>query len=126
MHTGYAAMSQIYTPEVCIEFNALGEWLRLQLVEVTKGTKAYFTGVGTIMALHITDSGIEGFVRGDEETERSDLKDLFWMEMMEQRYWISRRGSINLILGTPKAELKRFVGCVKVFLDKYEDLMVIK
>jgi glutamate-1-semialdehyde 2,1-aminomutase len=125
MHAGHTAMSQIFTPEICIEFSALGEWLRLQLLEATKGTKACFTGIGTIMTLHITDSGAQKLVRSGDFVERSDLTDLFWMEMMEHGYWISRRGSINLILGTPKEELERFVGCVKTFLAKYEDLMTI-
>jgi glutamate-1-semialdehyde 2,1-aminomutase len=126
MHAGYAAMSQIYTPEVCIEFNALGDWFRTQLLDVTKGTKACFTGVGTILSLHITDVGVQSLVRGEDVVQRSDLQDLFWMEMMEQGYWITRRGSIALILGTPKEELERFIGCVKSFLDKYAALMRIK
>ena len=124
MHTGHTAMSQIYTPEVCVEFSALGEWLRMQLLDATKGTKAYFTGVGTIMALHITDLGFQNLTRGEDVLERSDLKDLFWMEMLEQGYWISRRGSINLILSTPKEELERFVDCVKTFLKKYDGLLM--
>jgi glutamate-1-semialdehyde 2,1-aminomutase len=126
MHAGYAVMSQIFTPEVCVEFNALGDWLRAQLLDVTKGTKASFTGIGTIMSLHITDAGVRNPARGEDVVERSDLRDLFWMEMMEQGYWITRRGSIALILGTPKEELERFVGCVKNFVDKYAELMRIK
>jgi glutamate-1-semialdehyde 2,1-aminomutase len=126
MHVGHTAMSQVYTPEVCVEFNALGEWFRMQLLSLTKGTKAYFTGVGTLMALHVTDYGIQSLAHSEDVVERSDLKDLFWMEMVEQGYWTTRRGSINLILGTPKEELERFVNSVKSFLEKYDHLMMIE
>jgi glutamate-1-semialdehyde 2,1-aminomutase len=126
MHAGHTAMSQIFTPEVSVEFNALGEWLRAQLLAVTEGTRAFFTGVGTIMTVHFSDARTPGVARGDDISERSDLRDLFWMEMMEQGYWLTRRGSIALILGTPKEELERFVGCVKSFVQKYDDLMRIE
>jgi glutamate-1-semialdehyde 2,1-aminomutase len=126
MHAGHAAMSQIFTPEVSVEFNALGEWLRAQLLAVTEGTKAFFTGIGTIMNVHFSNAGVQKVTRGDDIVERSDLRDLFWMEMMEQGYWLTRRGSIALILGTPKEELDRFIRCVKSFLEKYDDLMRIE
>jgi glutamate-1-semialdehyde 2,1-aminomutase len=126
MHAGYVAMSQIYTPEVCVEFNALGNWLLAQLSDLTKGTKACFTGISTIISLHITDVGVQSLTRGEDVVERSDLRDLFWMEMMEKGFWITRRGSIAVTLGTPKEELERFVGSVKSFLDKYAHLMSVK
>lgn len=58
MNVGYAAMSYIFTPEVCIAFTELGEWFLKALGKVTKGMKCCFTGKGTILIVHFTDAGV--------------------------------------------------------------------
>jgi len=125
MNAGYAAMSQIFTPEVCTEFTSLGEWFLESLSEVTKGTKCCFTGKGTILTVHFTDAGVQKITRGEDVAERWDLKDVFWMEMMDEGFLIQRRGTIALILETPKAELERFVDCVRAFLAKHSEIMKV-
>lgn len=127
MYTGFAGLSRVYTPAVCVEFNAAGDALRGKLAEATRGTKMCFTGVGSILASHFTDSGAQTIAREDDGgVEVAPLKDLFWFEMMEQGYWITRRGSIALVLDTPQEELDRFVECVKAFLARHESLVVVK
>ncbi|EKG17125.1 Aminotransferase class-3 [Macrophomina phaseolina MS6] len=103
----------------------VGNGLLQRLREVTAGTKATFTGVGTVMCLHITDEGVRDLVCTDDVEERDDLKELFWMEMLEEGFWITKRGMIALILGTPQSELDRFVECVKAFLERHQDLMAL-
>ncbi|KAK0647669.1 putative aminotransferase [Lasiodiplodia hormozganensis] len=125
MRAGLVGMTEVFTEEVADEFKGVGEAFLRRLREVTVGTKATFTGVGTVISLHITDAGVRDIVRIDEVEERDDLKDIFWMEMMEEGFWITRRGMIALILGTPKSELDRFVECVKAFLERHKDLMVL-
>ncbi|GME53858.1 Aminotransferase [Neofusicoccum parvum] len=125
MAAGYAGLKDVYTPEVSAEFMEVGEAFLKRLREATEGTKATFTGVGTVISLHITDKGVRDIVRADEVEERDDLKDIFWFEMMEEGFWITRRGMIALILGTPQSELDRFVGCVKAFLERHRELMVL-
>jgi glutamate-1-semialdehyde 2,1-aminomutase len=48
------------------------------------------------------------------------------MEMMEDGFWITKRGSIELILGTPKSELDRFVVCVEKFLERHRNSVALE
>jgi len=61
----------------------------------------------------------------EEIEEDWELKDVFFLEMMEDGFWITRRGSIAMILGTPKSELNRFVGCVEKFLRRHAELVAL-
>jgi glutamate-1-semialdehyde 2,1-aminomutase len=124
MHAGYAGLSHVYTDEVNFAFNAKGDEFRQKLDAVCKGTKLSFTGLGAMLAVHFSDDAPEIHSVDDIE-ERWDLKDLFWMEMLEDGYWITRRGSIALILETPDEELERFIGCVGSFLQRHREIMVI-
>ncbi|KAI1496952.1 pyridoxal phosphate-dependent transferase [Biscogniauxia marginata] len=126
MHAGYAGLSEVYTDEVNAAFNAKGDALRKKLNEVSRGTKMSFTGVGAIFSSHILDSGVENIRSVEDLQERWDLKDLFWFEMMEDGYWITRRGMIALILVTPDEELDRFVECVARFLQRHKDIMAVQ
>lgn len=118
---GHAAMSKIYTPEVCVEFNTKGTIFLSQLVELTLGTKLCFTGVGSIIGSHFTELGLQKLDR--ETPEVKELKDLFWYEMMEEGFWMLRDGRIALILGTPQSELDRYVASVKAFLNRHSNIV---
>ncbi|EON95658.1 putative glutamate-1-semialdehyde - protein [Phaeoacremonium minimum UCRPA7] len=125
MYAGYAGFSKVLTPEVNVAFNAKGDVYRQKLQAITKGTKCSFTGRGALMAIHFSDTGLEDIKSVEDVQERWDLKDLFWFEMMEDGYWITRRGSIALILDTPDEELDRFVDCVARFLERHKDIMTL-
>ncbi|CAN8101990.1 unnamed protein product [Discula destructiva] len=121
MHAGHAGLTKVYTPDVCRALNAQGDWLRAQLAAVTKSTKMCFTGVGAILGSHFTEEGLQTLQRS--AAEDWTLKDLFFFEMMEDGFWLTRRGSYCLVLGTPQEELERFVECVAAFLDKHSGIV---
>lgn len=123
MIVGHAGLTRIYTPEVCSKLNATGARLMQLLAEVVRGTKMCFTGVGSIIGSHFTESGLQHLER--ETSEVLELKDLFWYEMMEEGFWLLRDGRIALILGTPQDELERFVSCVQAFLKRYSHLVQV-
>ncbi|KAK0724899.1 pyridoxal phosphate-dependent transferase [Lasiosphaeris hirsuta] len=125
MHTGYAALSEVYTPEVSVAFNAEGDALRERLVVVARGTRLSFTGRGSLIGLHFTEDGTEEITSGEQirGKERGDLRDLFWFEMLEAGFWITRRGFIALMLGTLGEELDGFVQAVSSFLGRHRDVM---
>ena len=126
MHTGYAGLRDVYTPEACTAFTKEGDAFRAKLNEVCEGTNCCFSGKGTIMAVHFSARGEmqESNVTAVEAFQEDwELKDLFWLEMMEEGYWITRRGSMAMILGTPEEELDRFVRAVEAFLKKHENLV---
>lgn len=125
MHAGHAGLSRVWTDEANVAFNARGDALRERLRSASRGSRMSFTGLGSLLALHITDDGTEDIPRAEDVAERADLKDLFWLEMLEEGYWVAQRGNISLILDTPDEELDRFVKCVERFLQKHADIMML-
>jgi glutamate-1-semialdehyde 2,1-aminomutase len=121
MYVGHAGLSKIYAPDVCERLNAMGNQFRARLNELTKGTKMCFTGVGSLLASHFIDGGSPQFERA--VPENSQLKDLFWYEMMEDGFWLIRRGNISLILDTPEEELDRFIASLEAFLTRHAVLV---
>ncbi|KAM5356157.1 hypothetical protein ACJ41O_002803 [Fusarium nematophilum] len=124
-HAGYAGLTKIYTPEAAAAFTGLGEQLRERLNEVTRGTRVVFTGVGSIMGIHFPKDGSRVIERAGEVEEVDDLRDLFWFEMMEDGFWVVRRGFIALVLETPTSEFDRFVRCVEAWVSKHKDLVAL-
>ncbi|KAK4160509.1 pyridoxal phosphate-dependent transferase [Cladorrhinum sp. PSN259] len=117
MRVGYEALKGVYTDEVCREFNKRGDGLRRKLEELVKGTRLSVTGLGSLMTLHFTEEGERG------GNERADLRDLFWFEMLEEGFWITRRGMIALILETKEEELDGFLEAVGRFLQRRMAIM---
>ncbi|KAK3314318.1 pyridoxal phosphate-dependent transferase [Apodospora peruviana] len=125
MHAGYTGLSEIFTPEVCVEFNAKGDELRKELAELAEGSRLSVTGLGTLMTLHFTEDGNKEILDvGDvKRKERGDFRDLFWFEMLEEGFWITRRGYIAMILDTPDEDIGIFLNAVKGFLKRHEGIM---
>lgn len=123
MHAGHAGLTKAYTPEMCNALNAQGDWLRAQLAARTAGTKMCFTGVGAVLGSHFTTQGLQ--VLHKDTDEDWTLKQLFWFEMMEEGFWLTRRGIYALILGTPQGELERFVDCVAAFLERHREFVQV-
>jgi glutamate-1-semialdehyde 2,1-aminomutase len=117
---GYVGLSDIWTPEVATAHNAAGDELRKKLQAVTEGTKMTITGRGSILGIHLLEDGKKEIASMKERKDDMTLKELFWFEMIEEGFWITRRGSIALILGTPESEYDRLVESVKAFLRRYE------
>lgn len=120
MHAGYAGLTEIYTPSVANEFTALGTEFLGRLNEASRDSILCFTGLGTVMTAHFPVNGEKDIRDGGDVEERSELKELFWLEMLENGFWVARRGFIALILGTPRRELDRFVDAVEAFIRRYE------
>ncbi|KAM0215776.1 hypothetical protein ACHAQI_002874 [Fusarium lateritium] len=122
-HAGHAGLTKIYTPETAVQFTRSGDDLRERLNAATEGTRVVFTGVGTIMGVHFPNDGTRVIERSGEVEEMDTLRDLFWLDMMEEGFWIVRRGFIALVLGTPAAEFDRFVASVEAWVSKRADLV---
>lgn len=126
MHAGFISLSEIWRPEVAVEFNQLGDYFRAELEKVSKGTKMSITGRGAMSGIHFSATGASEILCREDIDEDWGLKDLFFMEVMEDGFWITKRGSIALILGTPKSELDRFVVCVEKFLERHRNLVALE
>ena len=124
-HAGYVGLTQLYTAEEAEKFTKVGDNLRNRLNDVTKGTKVAFTGIGTALAVHITENGAREILRGSDVVHVQGLMDLFWYEMIEQSFWIARRGFMALVWGTPQEEFDRFVEAVKKFVTDHAELVAM-
>lgn len=126
-HAGYAGLSKIYTADVAEKFTEMGSAFLSKLQEAVKGTRMTFTGIGSILCSHFIEGDVEvnEIASGDDVQENEVLKELFWFEMLEQRFWVTRRGFVALILETPQSELDRFVDAVKAFVSKHNDILAI-
>lgn len=125
MAAGYAAMSQVYSPEVAREFNEMGDRFRARLQEISQGTKMTVTGRGSILGIHFLEDGRKELSNYRDRKDMEHLRELFWFEMMEEGFWITKRGSLALILDTPWEELERFAVAVEGFLARYPALVKI-
>ncbi|KAF1837224.1 PLP-dependent transferase [Decorospora gaudefroyi] len=125
MAAGYTGLAHAYTPEVCRDFNAMGDKLRHCLQDVSQGTKMTVTGLGTIMGIHFLQDGNKELRNYKDRREDTDLSTLFWFEMIEEGFWITQRGSVAVILGTPWEQLQRFVDCVGKFLERHRNIISV-
>ncbi|KAH8891140.1 acetylornithine aminotransferase [Thozetella sp. PMI_491] len=126
MNCGYVGLSEIYTPEVAIELNALGDYFRTELQEVAKYTKMVVTGVGAVLTIHFLDNG-KAPSCGDDLHHHSvgGLKKLFWYWCLSKGFWITERGMLSLILGTTKVEVDLYVAIVKQFVQQHARLLIV-
>lgn len=124
-HAGHAGLTEIYTAKEAERFTKVGDELREKLNVATQGTKLCFTGLGTVMTAHFTEDGSRTIRCAEEVEEIQDLKDLFWFEMLNEGFWIARRGFIALILFTPAEEMDRFVAAVENFVRKHRELITL-
>ncbi|KAK5987337.1 putative aminotransferase [Cladobotryum mycophilum] len=124
-HAGHVGLTKIYTPETAQKFFEISSQLITKLNEVTTGTKMCFTGIGSVMTSHFTEAGVRNIENADDVEDIAALKDLFWFDMLDQGFWVTRRGLIAVILDTPQSELDRFVEAVQGFISKYKDIVLL-
>ncbi|PCG98543.1 Tetrapyrrole biosynthesis, glutamate-1-semialdehyde aminotransferase [Penicillium occitanis (nom. inval.)] len=124
-HAGHVGLTTVFTPEVARRFTEVGDSFREKLNEVTKGTRIYFTGIGTVATAHFLAKGPRHIECADDVEEIPELKTLFWFEMLEAGFWVTLRGFIALILETPPSELERFVQAVQSFISRHQNLVAL-
>lgn len=118
MHTGYVGLTEVYTPTVSDVFTNQGNQFMDRLNEVSRDSILVFTGLGTVMTAHFPVHGEKSIRDAGDIQENAELKELFWLDMLENGFWVARRGLIALILGTPESELDRFVNVVERFVGR--------
>lgn len=91
-HCGYAGLTKVYPPDVAEAFTKTGEDLLARLNEVNKGTKLCFTGIGSVAASHFVAHGPHDILDALDVAEIDELKDLFWFHVLENGFWVTRRG----------------------------------
>lgn len=123
MSAGIAGLSRIYTPEVALALNERGERLRSRLNAACRdsGAGLQFTGLGSLMNLHATRGEI--LCSDDSPASGQAVRDLFFFHMLEQGFYLARRGFIVLSLPLTDDDLARFAAAFDGFLRRFAPVL---
>ena len=92
MNAGLVGLTEVYTPERARALNAFGDGLRERLNAVVRrrGLAMQFTGIGSMIGVHMT----EGPIRSEDDAERGNgaLRDLFYFDSWRAASGLPKRG----------------------------------
>lgn len=113
MAAGHAGLTRVYTAEVAERHTARGDRLREELSEVVADAALplQVTGIGSLMALHPTRAEI----RRPEDLEHTDarLRELLFLDLLEEGYYLAPRGYMALSLVLTDEQLAGFVEALR-------------
>jgi glutamate-1-semialdehyde 2,1-aminomutase len=124
MAVGYTAMAEIYTAEAAVALNERGEKLRNSLNEMAVAAQAsmQFTGLGSIMCVHMTKAEIKS--AADAQAGNLVLRELFYFHLLSLGLYVAKRGMISLSLAITEEQIARLIEGVSAFIRKYRPLLV--
>lgn len=124
MTVGHVAMTEIFTPEACLALNARGDRLRDQLNDLFMRYQVRMKamGQGSMIAIH----PLAGDIRSPDDSEHGDkrLKQLLFLDLLEQGVYIAERGFMALSLMVTDADCNRVAGAVESFIQNRRELLV--
>ena len=123
MTAGLVGARDVYTADVCIALNGLGDWLRDALNELGRTTKVALqaTGLGGVLSTHWGSQPIAS--PQDIEASGSPLRRLFQLEMLLRGFYVTQRGMITLALPVTQSHLHEFLVAVANYLHAYRKLL---
>jgi glutamate-1-semialdehyde 2,1-aminomutase len=115
MNAGLVGLTEIYTPEHARSLNSWGDRVRERLNAVVQRHRLamQFTGLGSMLAVHMTDAPI----RSQEDAERGNakLRDLFYFDLLTRGIWFAKRGMFALSIALDEQDGDRLVEAVGEF-----------
>jgi glutamate-1-semialdehyde 2,1-aminomutase len=115
MSAGLVGLTELYTPERARTLNDFGDHLRERLNAIARGhgLAMQFTGIGSMLSVHMTDQPI----RSQEDAERGNaaLRDLFWFDLTARGIWFAKRGMFALSIALDQADGNRLADAVEEF-----------
>jgi glutamate-1-semialdehyde 2,1-aminomutase len=117
MNAGLVGLTEIYTPERARALNAFGDRLRERLNAVARRGQLtmQFTGIGSMMSVHMTDAPIRS--EEDAEQGKAALRDLFYFDLVASGIWFAKRGMFALSLALDEADGDKLVAAVEEFAE---------
>ena len=117
MNAGYVGLVEVYTPERARVLNAFGDRLRERLNAVASRSRLamQFTGIGSMIGVHMTDRPI----RSEADAAKGDagLLDLFYFDLLARGVWFAKRGMMALSIALDEADADKLVAAVQEFAD---------
>jgi glutamate-1-semialdehyde 2,1-aminomutase len=117
MNAGYVGLAEIYTPERARTLNQFGEGLRERLNAIVRrrGLAMQFTGLGSMIGVHMTDTPIRN--AADAATGHAGLLDLFYFDLLARGIWIAKRGMMALSIALDEADCDKLAAAVEEFAE---------
>ena len=108
MAAGTVALEEIYTADVAVDLTMRGDGLRQRLNSIaeTVGVKVQVTGTGSLMNVHPSASPLARY--SDLGAVDDRLRDLLFLDLLEEGYYIAPRGFIALSLMVTEEDLDGF------------------
>ena len=115
MNAGYVGLTEVYTPERARALNRFGDGLRERLNAVVRrhGLKMQFTGIGSMIGVHMTDRPIRS--EADALQGNAALLDLFYFDLLGRGVWIAKRGMMALSIALDEADADKLIAAVEEF-----------
>ena len=115
MTAGLVGLSEIYTPDRCRQLNRFGDGLRERLNAIVhqRGLAMQFTGIGSMIGVHMTDRPIRN--AADAAEGDSGLLDLFYFDMLARGVWLAKRGMMALSIALDDDDADKLAAAVEEF-----------
>ena len=122
MTAGLVGLTEIYTPERARALNAFGEGLRERLNATVRrrGLAMQFTGLGSMVGVHMTDAPIS--CEADAAKGHAGLLDLFYFDLVARGIWFAKRGMMALSIALDAADADRLIAAVEEFAESRKPL----
>src|SRR5215204_1683262 len=117
MNAGYVGLTEIYPPERARALNDFGDGLRERLGAVVRrrGLPMQFTGIGSMIGVHMTDAPIG--CEADALKGNSELLDLFYFDLLARGIWLAKRGMMALSIALDERDADKLVAAVEEFAE---------
>ncbi|MEZ5592965.1 MAG: aspartate aminotransferase family protein [Gammaproteobacteria bacterium] len=123
MAAGVAGLTDVFTAEVARSFNAAADAFRERLNGIARQhqVRAQFTGVGSLLAMHFTDQPIR-CPQDVDNGSAPELRTLFHLFMLEQGFYMARRGYMTLSLPLEASDYDGFAKAFEEFVSLHGHL----
>jgi glutamate-1-semialdehyde 2,1-aminomutase len=116
LSAGIAGLTHVFTPDAAVGLNRHGEDLRKRLNALAEraGVPLQFTGIGSMMNVHLCAGPIRSYT--DAARGHTRLRDLLYFDLLEREIWCARRGMFNLSLPMDQHDFNSLADAVGEFI----------
>ncbi len=117
MNAGTVGLTEVYTPAAAKKLNDWGDGLRERLNAVVrrKGLAMQFTGIGSMIGVHMRGGTIAN--AADAAKGHAGLLELFYFDLTARGIWFAKRGMMALSIALDDADGDKLVGAVEEFAE---------
>ena len=117
MNAGYVGLTEVYKPADAVKLNKFGDGLRERLNAVARrrGLAMQFTGLGSMIGLHMTGRPIRN--AADAAEGHAGLLDLCYFDLVARGIWFAKRGMMALSIALDDVDGDKLVGAVEEFAE---------